>query len=126
MFVSSLVRWFVSSVEMSKFWLKFLYWCISHKLNIRNHSYLDYRYPIRVHARGWGESSKSRSSLTYVKVLVKVSLLVYYDSISHEPMIRNHSYLDYRYPVGLALFLWVRTPRSMQGGGARVQNLGHL
>ena len=30
----------------SKFWLKFLYWCISHELYIRNHSYLDYRYPI--------------------------------------------------------------------------------
>ena len=73
MFVSSLVRWFVSSVEMSKFWLKFLYWCISHKLNIRNHSYLDYRYPIR-----------------------------------------------------LASFLWVWTPGSMPGGGARVQNPGHL
>ena len=46
MFVSSLVRWFVSSVKMSKFWLKFLCWCISHELYIRNHSYLDYRYPI--------------------------------------------------------------------------------
>ena len=45
-FVCSLVRWFVSSVKMSKFWLKFLCWCISHELNIRNHSYLDYRYPI--------------------------------------------------------------------------------
>ena len=57
----------------SKFWLKFLYWCISHELNIR-----------------------------------------------------NHSYLDYRYPIGLALFLWFWTPGSMPGGGARVQNLGHL
>ena len=46
MFVSSLVRWFVSSVKMSKFWLKFLCWCISHELYIRNHSNLDYRYPI--------------------------------------------------------------------------------
>ena len=45
-FVRSYVRWFVSSVKMSKFWLKFLCWCISHELNIRNHSYLDYRYPI--------------------------------------------------------------------------------
>ena len=45
-FVCSLVHWFVSSVKMSKFWLKFLCWCISHELNIRNHSYLDYRYPI--------------------------------------------------------------------------------
>ena len=40
--------------------------------------------------------------------------------------IRNHSYLDYRYPIGLALFLCVWTPGSMPGGGARVQNLGHL
>ena len=45
-FVCSLVRWFVSSVKMSKFWLKFLCWCISHELYIRNHSYMDYRYPI--------------------------------------------------------------------------------
>ena len=45
-FVCSLVRWFVSSLKMSKFWLKFLCWCISHELNIRNHSYLDYTYPI--------------------------------------------------------------------------------
>ena len=31
---------------MSKFLLKFLWWCISHELMIRNHSYLNHRYPI--------------------------------------------------------------------------------
>ena len=47
----------------SKFWLKFLCWCISHEPIFRNHSYLDYAYHIRfafffsmssVHARGVG------------------------------------------------------------------------
>ena len=31
----------------SKFWLKFLCLCISHEPIFRNHSYLDFRYPIR-------------------------------------------------------------------------------
>ena len=29
--------------------------------------------------------------------------------ISHEPMIRNQSYFNHRYPIGFALFLSVRT-----------------
>ena len=37
----------------------------------------------------------------YVKVFVKVSLVVY---VSLEPMIRNHSYFNHRYPIGFALF----------------------
>ena len=74
---------------MSKFLLKFLWWCISHELMIRNHSYFNRRYPIGfvcfvsvsldpasmpgVGARG----QKSRSPLLWVKVLVQVSLVVY-------------------------------------------------
>ena len=55
MFVGSFVGWLVRSfvrysgtfVEfMSKFLLKFLWWCISHELMIRNHSYFNHRYPI--------------------------------------------------------------------------------
>ena len=41
--------------------------------------------------------------------------------ISHEPMIRNHSYFYHRYPIGFALDLG-----SMPGDEARDQNLGHL
>ena len=42
-------------------------------------------------------------------------------------MIRNHSFLDFWYSIRFALFpLWVRTQGSILGGGARVQNLGHL
>ena len=46
--------------------------------------------------------------------------------ISHTPMIRNHSYLDYRYLIGFALFPSFQTSGSIPGGGARVQNLGDL
>ena len=46
-FVRSLVRYSGTFVEfMSKFLLKFLCWCISHELMIRNHSYFNHRYPI--------------------------------------------------------------------------------
>ena len=31
---------------MSKFLLKFLWWCISHEPMIRNHLYFNHRYPI--------------------------------------------------------------------------------
>ena len=31
---------------MSKFLLKFLWWCISHELMIINQSYFNHRYPI--------------------------------------------------------------------------------
>ena len=46
--------------------------------------------------------------------------------ISHEPMIRNHSYFNHRYPIGFALFLSVRTLGPCPGVGARGQNLGHI
>ena len=42
--------------------------------------------------------------------------------ISHEPMIKNHSYFNHR-----VCFVSVCSdPGSMPGGGARGQNLGHL
>ena len=47
-FVCSFVRYSGTFVEfMSKFLLKFLWWCISHEPIIRNHSYFNHRYPIR-------------------------------------------------------------------------------
>ena len=46
--------------------------------------------------------------------------------ISHEPMIKNHSYFNHRYLIGFALFLCVRTLGPCPGDGARGQNLGHL
>ena len=46
-FVHWYVRYSGTFVEfMSKFLLKFLWWCISHELMIRNHSYFNHRYPI--------------------------------------------------------------------------------
>ena len=41
-------------------------------------------------------------------------------------MVRNHSYLDLRYPIRFALFQGIWNRGSMPGGGAKVQNLGHL
>ena len=47
-------------------------------------------------------------------------------SISHQPLIRKHSYLVHRYPGGSAFIPWLLTPVSMPRAGARGQNLGHL
>ena len=41
--------------------------------------------------------------------------------ISHEPMIRNHSYFNHRYPIGFALFLLVRTLGPCPGLGLEVK-----
>ena len=46
--------------------------------------------------------------------------------ISQQPLIRKHSYLDHRYPGGLAFILWLLTSGSMPRAGAKGQNLGHL
>ena len=46
-FIRSFVRYSGTFMEfMSKFLLKFLWWCISHELMIRNRSYFNHRYPI--------------------------------------------------------------------------------
>ena len=37
-------------------------------------------------------------------------------SISHQPLIRKHSYLDHRYPRGSAFIPWLLTPESMPPG----------
>ena len=42
-------------------------------------------------------------------------------SISHQPLIRKHSYLDHRYTGGSAFIAWLLTPGSMPRGGARDQ-----
>ena len=42
-------------------------------------------------------------------------------SISHQPLIRKHSYLDHRYPGESAFIPWLLTPGSMPWGGARGQ-----
>ena len=47
-------------------------------------------------------------------------------SISWQPLIRKHSYLVHRYPVGLADIPLHLTQGSMPGGGARGHNLEHL
>ena len=39
--------------------------------------------------------------------------------ISHQPLIRKHSYLDPRYPGMSAFIQWHLTPASMPQGGAR-------
>ena len=41
--------------------------------------------------------------------------------ISHEPMIRNHSYFNHRYPIGFALFLSVQTLGPCPGVGLEVK-----
>ena len=62
----------------------------------------------------------------YGKVFHRVACKFFNWSISHEPLIRKHSYLDHRYPGGLAFIPWLLTPWSMPQRGARGQNLGHL
>ena len=37
----------------SKFWLKFIWWCIYHESMTGNHSFLDFRYPIRFALFPW-------------------------------------------------------------------------
>ena len=51
---------------------------------------------------------------------------VFQKFISRQPLIRKHSYLDHRYPGGLAFIPWFLAPGLMPLGGARGQNLGHL
>ena len=41
-------------------------------------------------------------------------------------MVRKHSYLDHRYPIGVAFIPWHQTLGSMTGDEARHQNLVHL
>ena len=70
-----------------------------------------------------------RDSVLFVKLLLLVTsftLKFLKWGISHQPLIRKHSYLDLRYPWGSAFSPWLLTPGFMPQGGARGQNLEHL
>ena len=65
-------------------------------------------------------------SVPFVELLQSFTFKFLKWGISHQPLIRNHSYLDHRYPGGSAFIPWLLTLGSMPQGGARGQNLGHL
>ena len=67
-----------------------------------------------------------RTSVPFVELLQSFTVKQLEWSISHQPLIRKHSYLDHRYPGASAFIPWLLTPGSMPRGGARGQNLGHL
>ena len=67
-----------------------------------------------------------RNFIPFVELLQSFKLKQLKWSISHQPLIRKHSYLDHRYPGGSTFIPWLLTPGSMTRGGARGQNLGHL
>ena len=67
-----------------------------------------------------------RTSVLFVELLQSFMCKQLEWSISPQPLIRKHSYLDYRYPGGSAFIPWLLTQGSMPRGGARGQNLGHL
>ena len=67
-----------------------------------------------------------RNFIPFVELLQSFTLKQIKWRISHQPLIRKHSYLNHRYPGGSAFIPWLLTPGSMPRGGARGQNLGHL
>ena len=67
-----------------------------------------------------------RTSVPFVELLQSFTVKQLEWSISHQPLIRKHSYLDHRYPGRFAFIPWLLTPGSMSWGGARGQNLGHI
>ena len=67
-----------------------------------------------------------RDSVSFMELLQSFTLKFLKWGISHQPLIRKHSYLDHRYPWGSAFIPWFLTPGSMPQGGARGQNLGHI
>ena len=61
----------------------------------------------------------------FVELLQSFTLKLLKWVISHQPLIRKHSFLDHRYPGGSAFIPWLLTLGSMMPwGGARGQNLG--
>ena len=62
-----------------------------------------------------------RNSGTFVEFMSKFWLKFLKRCISHEPMVRNYSYLDHRYPIGFALFLLVWTLGPCPGVGLEVK-----
>ena len=67
-----------------------------------------------------------RTSVPFMELLQSFTLKQLEWSISQQPLIKKHSYLDHRYPGGSAFIPWLLTPGSMPRGGARGQKLGHL
>ena len=67
--------------------------------------------------------SSVRNFVPFVELLQSFTLKQIKWSISDQPLIRKHSYLDHRYPWGSAFIPWLLTPGSMPRGGARGQNL---
>ena len=71
-------------------------------------------------------SHPSRPHSRFRHTVLKFYMKVFQKFISQQPLVREHSYLDHRYPGGSAFITWLPTPGSMPRGGARGQNLGHL
>ena len=67
-----------------------------------------------------------RNFAPFVELLQSFMLKQLKWRISHQPLIRKHSYLDHRYSGGSAFIPCLLTLGSMPQGGARGQNLGHL
>ena len=57
---------------------------------------------------------------------LKFYVQVFQKSISPQPLIRKHSYLDHRYPGWQAFIPRLLTPGSILLSGARGQKLGHF
>ena len=70
--------------------------------------------------------SSVRVSVPVVELLQSFTVKFLNWGITHQPIIRKHSYLDHRYPGGLAFIPWLLTPGSMPGDGARGKKLGPL
>ena len=67
-----------------------------------------------------------RDSIPFVELLQSFTLKFLKWGISHQPLVRKHSYLDHRYPGGSAFIPLLLIPGSMPQGGARGQKIGHL
>ena len=58
--------------------------------------------------------SSIRDSVPFIELLQSFITLKFLKwGISHQPLIRKHSYLDHRYPEGSAFILWLVAPGSM-------------
>ena len=88
---------------------------------IRKHSYLSLTCRVSFH-------SITSDSRVHARLEVKIQYIskkqyfcvnVFQKSLSLQPLIKKHSYLDHRYPVGQAFIPRHRTQGSMLGDGAR-------
>ena len=62
----------------------------------------------------------------FVELLQSFTLKELEWSISHQPLIRKHSYLDHWYPGGSTFIPWLLTIGFMPRDGAKGKKLGHL